>query len=47
MADFALHSTHSTLRERIVEHIFIGDGTLTFADRLSADSAFFTIVALS
>lgn len=25
MADLALHSTHSTLRERIVEHVFIGE----------------------
>jgi hypothetical protein len=25
MADLALHSTHSTLRERIVEHVFVGE----------------------
>lgn len=25
MADLVLHSTHSTLRERIVEHVFVGE----------------------
>lgn len=33
MADIALHSTHSTLRERIVEHVFVGDALRTLWTR--------------
>lgn len=33
MADLALHSTHSTLRERIVEHVFVGDALRTLWKR--------------
>lgn len=33
MAEIALHSTHSTLRERIVEHVFVGEALRTLWKR--------------